>query len=70
MGGEVIVAMRSEAVILLSGFLEGIHMDHSHIEIAQLVQQPVIDLSCYRVPFGDRKARVYGYVDLRTEPVA
>ena len=64
------MAMGSEAMILLPSFLEGIHMDHSHVEIAQLVQQLVIDLSGYAVPFGDRKSRVYGYVDLRTEPVA
>ena len=51
-GGQVIVAMDADAVVLLPGFLDGIHVDHGHVKIAQLVQEPVIDLPGYPVPFG------------------
>ena len=41
--------MDADAVVLLPGFLERIHVDHGHVKIAQLVQQPVVDLSGYRM---------------------
>src|SRR5215213_11663637 len=51
-GGQGIVRMDADAVVLLPGFLDRIHVHHGHGEIAQLVQQPVIDLPGYRMPFG------------------
>jgi len=44
--------MDVDAVVLLPGFLNGIHVDHGQVEIAQLVQESVINLSGYRMPFG------------------
>ena len=36
--------MGSNAVVLLPCLLEGIHVHHSHLEVAKLVEEPVVDL--------------------------
>src|SRR5829696_7695953 len=46
-GGQGVVRMDADAVVLLPGFLDRIHVDHGHVEIAQLVQEPMINLSGY-----------------------
>ena len=44
--------MDADAVVFLSSFLDRIHVDQGQVEIAQLVQEPMINLSGYRMPFG------------------
>ena len=38
-------------------------------KVAQMVQQPVPHVVCNVVPFHNRKRRVYGYIQLRVQPV-
>ena len=63
------MAVRGNAVVFLSCFLEGIHVDHSHVEVAQLMQELMVDLSGYRVPLRHREFRRDRNVDLRPQPV-
>ena len=61
--------MGSDAVVLLPSFLAGIHVDYNHVEVAQLMQELVVDLPGYRVPLRHRELRRHGNVDLSTQPV-
>jgi hypothetical protein len=42
----------SDAVMLLASFLHRIHMHHGHIQVAQLVQEAMVDLAGYGVSLG------------------
>ena len=43
------------AVVLFSGLLQRVHVDHGHVEVAQLMQEPMVDLSGYGVSFCYRE---------------
>jgi hypothetical protein len=45
-------------------------MDNGRVEVAQLVQEPMVDFPGYRVPFGYREIRGDRNIDLCPQPVS
>ena len=35
--GEPVVAVRDDTVMIFAGFLQGVHVDHGHLQISQVV---------------------------------
>src|SRR5215212_3107220 len=62
--------MDRDAVVLLPNFLNRIYVNDGHVEVTQLVEELVIDLSCYRVPLSHRQLRGDRHVELCPQPVA
>ena len=54
MNGQIIVTVGGEAVMILTGFLHRVHMNHSLLQITEVVKQLVVDLSGNLMPFGNR----------------
>jgi len=52
--GQIIVAVGGEAVMVLAGFLHGVHVHHSLLQITYLVQEEVVNLSGDPVTFANR----------------
>ena len=44
-------------VVLLPSFLNGIHVNYGHVEVAQLVEELVINFPGYPMPLSHRKLR-------------
>jgi hypothetical protein len=49
--------MEGDVVVLLPSFLNGIHVNYGHVEVAQLVEELVINLPGYPMPLSHRKLR-------------
>jgi hypothetical protein len=52
-------------VMLLASFLERFHVYDGRVEVAQVVEELVVDLAGYGVRLLNRQLRVYRHVDLR-----
>jgi hypothetical protein len=64
-GRETVVAVGRDAVMFLARLLRRVHVDDGRVEVAQVVEKLVVDLSGDGVPLLDRPAWVYRDVDLR-----
>jgi hypothetical protein len=52
-GGQAVVGVGGDAVVAFAGFADGIHVDHSRIQIFEMVDEPMVDFAGDAVPLGD-----------------
>src|SRR5215203_823782 len=68
-GWQTVVAVGINAVMLLACLLYRIDVYHGPAQVAQVVQQTVVDLAGYGVPFCHRQLRVHRHVHLGVQSV-
>src|SRR5918997_1036560 len=61
--------MSGDAIVLLTGLLERVHVDDGPAKVTQAVPQPVVDLAGYGVALGYGEVRGHRHVHLRVQPV-
>jgi hypothetical protein len=68
-GRQTVVAVGINAVMFLARLLYRIDVYHGPAQVAQVVQQTVVHLAGYGVPFRHRQGGIYRHVHLRVQPV-
>ena len=59
------MAVLVNAVVFLARLLRGIDVHHGHVQVAQIVQEAVVDLAGYGVAFGHRQVGIDRHVHLK-----
>src|SRR5215207_7919355 len=66
---QTIVAVDTNAMVLLAGLLHRVHVHHGNVQVAQLVHEAVVDLSGYGMCLAYRQSWVHSDVDFGAQPV-